>query len=278
MADNWSIKYVISDFLGGGVTLSPTPRKEIWASDLGKPYFDTYNKMIGTPYTNPTDGHGMITFLLGKAMEDGIYKMLTSVGLAFESQERLVIETEGNLNVVGRPDLILCIKDWDEVIKNIEKLDPKEYRLEGLKRIVERYKEQYPEGLKETPFEIKSINSNALRYNKVKGMANAYPFHHLQLFTYMKAKGYKEGHLLYLAKDTGYMEEVIVKWTPELEAKWLKEVSNISKYYQSNTMPEFEPSTIDGKKNWLVDYSNYKDLIKSLETQKEAEIPEIIQI
>jgi len=274
MDNNWSINYLISDMLGGGASLKPEPRNEIWASDLGKPVFDTYHKMKGTPYTNPTDGKGMITFLLGKAIEQGVYNMLKDVGLAYESQERVKVELPNCLPVVGRPDLILEVENWDVAISNVSHLNKRDYRIDGLKEVLKRYKEQYPNGLKKTPFEIKSINSMALRYNKVKGMAQAYPFHHLQLYTYMKAMGFDEGHLLYIAKDTGYMEEVVVKATTELDKKWNDEVVKISNAMKGDE-PTPPPLKIDGKANWEVEYSNYKDLIK-LKSDQVNEVKTII--
>jgi len=261
MAENWSIKYLISDLLAGGATTKPDPREEIWASDLGKPLYDTICKLNGVPYTNPTDGGGMVTFLLGKAIEKGIYEMLTQCGIAYEGQDKINVQLSNCLPVVGRPDLVIEVKDWADVENNIQLLSRRDYRTEGMLAVVAQLKSKYPNGLKKTPFEIKSINSMALRYNKTKGMANAYPYHHLQLYTYMKAMGIDEGHLLYLAKDTGYMEEVIVKKTKELDKKWCDEVSKISQWYKSKQIPPMEPLMVNGKKNWLVEYSPYKDFI-----------------
>ena len=272
---NWSINYLISDLLGGGATLKPEPRQEIWASDLGKPLFDTYHKMRGTPYTNPTDGRGMITFLLGKAIEQGVYNMLKDVGLAFESQDKIRIELEGCLPVTGRPDLVIQVTDWSQVVVNIDRLNKRDYRLDGLKEIVYRYAEQYPEGLQKMPFEIKSINSMALRYNKAKGMAQAYPYHHLQLYTYMKAMGISEGHLLYIAKDTGFMEEVVVNATPELDARWVNEVKRISRAVSEVTEPSPEPLMIDNKKNWQVEYSPYKEMIYQKQIASDVQSEEL---
>lgn len=272
---NWQINYLISDLLSGGASLKPEPRGEIWASDLGKPLFDTYHKMHGTPYTNPTDGRGMITFLLGKAIEQGVYNMLKDCGMAFESQDRIKIELPDCLPVVGRPDLVIQVSDWDRVIADIDRLNKRDYRVDGLKQIVYRYAEQYPNGLVKTPFEIKSINSMALRYNKTKGMAQAYPYHHLQLYTYMRAMNIDEGHLLYIAKDTGFMEEVIVQKTDELEANWCNEVKRISQAYRANGEPAPEPLEVDGKKNWTVEYSPYKEMIYQKQVAAEIELPTV---
>lgn len=278
-SNNWNIKFLISDFLGGGSTLKPDPRKEIWASDLGKPLFDTINKMNGVKYTNPADGMGMMTFLLGKAIEQGVYNLLKDCGIAYESQERVTIETEGNLPVVGRPDLIVQVTDWFQVSRELDRLNKRDYRIAGMKEIVRRYQDQYPNGLSKTPFEIKSINSMALRYNKAKGMASAYPYHQLQLYTYMRYGGFNTGHLLYIAKDTGYIEEVVVTATPELEERWLTAVTEISQAYNTNTYPVPSAKITENgktKSNWQVDYSPYKDLILSLQDKIENVIPDIV--
>jgi hypothetical protein len=48
-------------------------------------------------------------------------------------------------------------------------------------------------------------------------LSNAYPHHKLQLYTYLRGLGLDEGHLLYVARDTGWIEELVIRPTRELE-------------------------------------------------------------
>ena len=83
------------------------------------------------------------------------------------------------------------------------------------------WQQRYPEGLPLTVFEVKSLNSYAFKYHRgQEGLSNAYPHHKLQLYTYLRGLGLTEGHLLYVARDTGWMEEVVVRVTDELEQAW----------------------------------------------------------
>ena len=97
-------------------------------------------------------------------------------------------------------------------------------------------------------------------------MSNAYQHHRLQLYTYMSGLGLTEGHLVYVARDTGWIEEVVVRETEELEKAWIQDVESMSYYYLSEKRPPMEPAQVDGKDNWCVSYSRYKDYL--LNTQE----------
>jgi len=57
------------------------------------------------------------------------------------------------------------------------------------------------------------------------------------------------------------MEEAVVRETEELEEAWLRDVVLMTHYYVNDERPPLEPAQIDGKANWRVEYSRYKDYL-----------------
>ena len=265
---NWNIKDLLGDLMGATAEVKPEPRAEIWASDLGKPYVDRWLQMKGVPYSNPPTGKDLVTFFLGKQIELGLEQMLTRCGIAYKTQERLTIRAQDCLPVVGRPDLVIEVTNWQEVVAGVDeqvnaqpaqRADPQRQALKGLLTL---WQKRCPEGLLPTVFEIKSLNSAAFKYHRgQEGLSNAYPHHRLQLYTYMRSLKLAEGHLVYVARDTGWIEEVVIRPTEELEQAWLHDVETMSRYYQSDQCPPLEPLQVEGKKNWRVSYSRYKDYL-----------------
>jgi hypothetical protein len=265
----WNLKDLVRDLMGATADTEPEPRAEIWASDLGKPYIDRWLQMRGVPYSNPPTGKSLMTFFLGKQIELGIGQMLTRCGVAYRSQERLTVQVDGCLPVVGRPDMIVAVQDWQALIAALGQAtedDPTNGHAmaerQALARLLSIWQEQRPEGLSPTVFEVKSLNSYAFKYHRgQEGLSNAYPHHRLQLYTYLRALGLPEGHLIYVARDTGWIEEVVVRPTEELEQTWHEDVARMSTYYVEERRPPLEPLKVDGKENWRVSYSRYRDYL-----------------
>ena len=265
---NWNIKDLLGDLMGAAAVVKPEARAEIWASDLGKPYVDRWLQMKGVPYSNPPTGKELVTFFLGKQIELGIEQMLTRCGIAFKTQDRLTTRAKESLPVVGRPDLVIEVTNWQEVVAVVDEQvserptrhdDPQRQALKGLLALWQR---RCPEGLLPTVFEVKSLNSAAFRYHRGHdGLSNAYPHHRLQLYTYMRSLDLAEGHLVYVARDTGWIEEVVIRPTEGLEEAWLQDVETMSRYYRSEERPPLEPLKVEGKDNWRVNYSRYKDYL-----------------
>lgn len=262
--DNWNLKDLLGDLMGATAKVKPEPRAVIWASDLGKPYVDRWLQMKGMPYSNPPTGESLMTFFLGKQIEAGLEQMLTRCGIAFRAQERLTLEEQGFLPVVGKPDLIAAVDDWSAVSDYLVQDRGAEdvIERESLERLLNSWQEQHPQGLPCTVFEVKSLNSYAFKYHRgEEGLSNAYPHHKLQLYTYLRGLGLDEGHLLYVARDTGWIEEVVIRPTEALEQAWLDDVGRMSAYYWHDERPPLEPRTLDGKPNWRVTYSRYRDYL-----------------
>jgi len=265
----WNIKDLLADLMEATAELVPEPRAEIWASDLGKPLVDRWLQMKGVPYSNPPDGKSLMTFFLGKQIEAGVEQMLIRGGVGVRSQERLAVRQPDCLPVVGRPDLVVQVSDWQALIAAADNGvdDPGDHpgteaQREALQGLLEGWRRRYPEGLATTVFEVKSLNSMAFKYHRgQEGLSNAYPHHRLQLYTYMRGLELTEGHLLYVARDTGWMEEVVVRETEELEEEWIRDVATMTRYYVGDERPPLEPAQLDGKANWRVEYSRYKDYL-----------------
>ena len=260
---NWNLKGLLGDLIGTTAELVPEPRAEIWASDLGKPYIDRWLQMKGVPYSNPPNGQDLMAFYLGKQIELGFAQMLTRCGIAYRSQERLAIAEPGCLPVAGRPDLLLEVKDWQALLDAAEDQSSDARTTlprQALQRLLQGWRERCPDGLPLTVFEIKSLNSQAFKYHRGNGgLSSAYPHHRLQLYTYLRGLKLGEGHLLYVARDTGWIEEAVIRPNEELEAEWLADVATMSRYYLEDQQPPREPVTVEGRANWRVSYSRYKD-------------------
>ena len=269
-SSNWNMRDLLADLMGTKAELKPEPRGDIWASDLGKPYVDRWLQMKGVPYSNPPGGKDLMAFFLGKQIEFGIKEMLTRCGLAYRSQDRVNVRCEDCLPVVGRPDLVVEVGDWQKVMAAVDDgldeghADPagKGASYQALKRLLGVWQERCPEGLCRTVFEVKSLNSEAFRHHRnAEGFSKAYPHHRLQLYTYLRGLGLTEGHLVYIARDTGWMEEVVIRPTEELEGAWRQDVETISRYYRTDERPPLEPRMVNGRENWQIRYSRYKDYL-----------------
>jgi len=171
---------------------------------------------------------------------------------------------------VGRPDLVVGVSDWQALAQTadnpLEDRSPdhpnRQAQQQALWALLNGWRERYPEGLPPAVFEVKSLNSFAFKYHRSEeGLSNAYPHHRLQLYTYMRGLGLTEGHLVYVARDTGWIEEIVVRETGELAEAWMRDVEIMSYYFMSDERPPLEPPQIDGKDNWRVKYSRYKDYL-----------------
>lgn len=232
--------------------------------------------MKGIPASNPPDGRDLMTLFLGPQIQAGPEEMLLRCGLAFRSQESVEICLEGCLPVVGRADLVLEVDDWEAVLLELDDRPPDAdgpetgvaRRRRALRQLLDARKKRCPEGLPATAFEVKSLNSYAFKHHRSAGeLGNAYPHHKLQLYTCLRALGLFEGHLIYVARDTGWIEDVVIRPTETLEQAWLEDVARISAYYRDDRRPPLEPRTLDGKSNRHVTCSRYRDYLYTAGSQ-----------
>jgi len=269
MANNWNLSTLVKDLICYH-QMSPEPRKEIWASDLGKMHLDTYLRLKGVPYTNPTDGNGMFNFFMGKAIENGLTQMLLDCGIAHSTQERVEINLPGCLPVVGKPDVLLEVADWNETIKNIkittddDNEERTERKREKLIELVKEWQKKYPDGLPKIAFEIKSTSDWGFQNAKTIGFREAYPHYFLQAYTYLYGLNLPEVHLLFISKGSKMdTEEIVILKNEQDEKLWKDEIKAISEMYLTDKEPlppELMTTNHWGKEevNWKIKYSQYR--------------------
>lgn len=276
----FSLQKLLQEGLDSVVTLKPEPRNEIWVSDVGKPFIDRFLNMKGTPYSNPSDGSSLQNFIIGSGIEKAYIDQVKLCMIPEIETKKIRIEIPGCLPVSGRSDLLLNVSSWQEVKDRIDKYleDAEIPELRKIKKLrllklVENWEKKYPTGIPKSVYEIKSINSWALKYHKTdEALLAAYPHYVMQLVGYMIGHKLTEGGLIFIAKDAGknygHIKEIQVKLTPELEKKFIDDVKQFSQYFLTNTQPPIEPLLINGKLNWKVRYSAYYNQIYKTEVDK----------
>lgn len=274
MTNNWNLSTFVKDLICFNQS-EPEVRDHLWATDLGKPYLDTFYKLNGVPYSNPADGNGMFNFFLGKSIENGITQMLTDCGIAYSSQDKVEVKLPNCLPLTGKPDVLMEVKYWDETIKNIkittddENQERTDKKKEKLVELVKGWQTRYPDGLPKTAFEIKSCSEWGFENAKRTGFKSAFPHYFLQAYTYLYGLNLPEVHLLFVSKGSKMMTEEIVLLQNEAdEQEWKAEIYKISQFILTNTEPAPEELMVKngwGKMglNWKIAYSPYKDKIIS---------------
>lgn len=267
-------------------------RTHIWATEIGKNYFDRYHKMIGTPPTRVIEERILRKFAAGDIFEELVGDYLAKIGLIESSQEHIIIpESETMLKVSGKIDYIASMPDWNKAREAVKQNNEEEADItnEILNKLIDKLSAEFPDGLPPTIFEIKTINSMVF-WAKKDYLQEAYPFHIMQLYTYLKAKNLPEGRIVYLSKDDLTIKEMTV-FHPvvDLSAKWNKDVAEMTKYIRDGVEPPkpeqivFEPHgcirfqkdkvkyKTDGvwKENWEVKFSSYFEMITGHTSEEE---------
>ena len=263
--NNWTLSTLMSEMIKTRANKVGTPRREVWASEIGMPYLDRYMDMTSVPYTNLPDSKALLNFFLGEQLETGLKSILEGLGIAFTDNERVEYQIKDYLPVIAKPDLIVEVDNWDRVKQDLtEKAKAlpedkyKERELEKLRnqyKVIENFQTNYPAGLHKTIFEIKSTNSYAFKNIKREG---AKLHHELQLLTYLKAYNLPEGHIIYVNKEFGDMNEFVIRADNErLNELWEIDIQTMSFYIKNNIQPELEFYASD----WRYKYSKYYDLL-----------------
>ncbi len=270
-------------------------RDYISPSDLGKNYWERYQKMMGVPVTNPFETRVLRIFAAGDEFHHMMKNVCKALGIYKGSQDddgtwSVIQPTAKTLKTLGRYDARLGGK------VNIAQVE-EQCRLKGFSEFITAktialardLSERHPEGLPEMIYEFKSINSMAF-WNKKDYLQEAYPWHRLQLYSYLKANNIEQGRLLYISKDDLITMEFPIFYPDEKLEKLLQEDLERMSYYFLNKIeppkPEemiFDPEgkikfsrnktpyEIKGcyKLNWEVERSVYFKLITGLESKKE---------
>lgn len=274
MKKSWSLQDVWNNSLKSQ-QWPVKPRNYIRASEIGYPMLDRYLKMMGEEPTNPFDDRILRKFQAGHVFEWIVGLVLKRAGLFQETQTEVKITGKDHLTVLGHLDFIAggkpnMIKAGKAIMDMKLPFGLNTVALEVIKWL----EKKYPDGMEETIYEVKTVNSLVFWRQFKSGMDKAYPHHQLQLYTYMKALKASSGHLIYISKDDLMLAEVEVKADEELEHKWHQDVQTITSHYNNKQVPQREQDIVwNGEKkkfeaNWLLSRSLYFDKITGIKKEK----------
>jgi len=274
-------------------------RDYIWASEVGKNYYERYLKMNAIKPDFDFDERILRVFEAGNFFERIVGFVLVSAGIMiYDNKPYKIPEDEDHLAVSVRPDFVAGGKpDWERAKKQVDeelllKIMPNLKRI--AEQLVKQLSEKYPEGLTERLLEVKSINSQVF-WSKKDYLIDAYPHHKLQCFTGMKATGIKEGGLFYISKDDLTTAEFVVNIKDKkLNEDWEKDIKEMTLYIRKGIVPEKPDNVVfDERKklrfqyhkekivlegcytdNWQIGWSNYITKITGIEGKTQKEVSE----
>lgn len=239
---DWSIQTIWNEVLSLADEREFKPREHIWASEIGKNFFERYLKMTGVKPDLEYPKRVLRVFCAGDFYERLMGYILVTAGILKHDNKRYEVPaTETTLMVSVKPDFIAGGKpDWEKVRKDLEE-NPMWNFFPKLKLIAEKLvaqlNEKFPQGLSDLVYEIKSVNSQ-LFWSKKHYLQEAYPHHAMQLHTEMKATGLPEGRLLYVSKDDlTILEFPLYLLDEEREKLWLADVQQMTHYIKTRTSP-----------------------------------------
>jgi len=248
-------------------------RERIWASEIGKNYYERYLKMSAIKPDFDYDERTLRVFEAGNFFERIVGFVLVAAGIMiYDNKPYSIPEDKDHLKVSVRPDFIAGGKpDWERAKKQIDqellfKIMPNLKRI--AEQLVKEFSKKYPNGLKKRLLEIKSINSQVF-WAKKDYLTEAYPHHIMQCFTGMKATGIDEGGVFYISKDDLTTAEFVVYLNSErLNEKWEKDVRKMTKYIRDGVEPP-KPENIvfDERKKLRFQYLNQKRIIMGCYTE-----------
>lgn len=265
-------------------------RTHIHAGEIGKSFYERWQKMQGVQYTEGFDDRTLRKFAAGNIFEDLIGFVLKRIGILVDSQGRVEIpESDKHLKVTGYLDYVAGgVSDWKEARDRVASEGFPEAVEKIALNLIDYFEEKYPKGLEEIVYEIKSVNSQVF-WAKKEYLEEAYPHHVMQLYTYLKGLNKPKGRILYISKDDMTLVEIpIVYPTPRLEKIWSDDVEQMTKYIRDGKEPPTPDWIVYDKrkkirfqknkkkyiingcyvKNWEIDWSPYFSLITDLPKDK----------
>jgi hypothetical protein len=295
---NWSLQGLWNEQLTFGREQRELKvRDRMWASELGKDFYERYLKMNAVKPDFDYEERILRKFEAGNFFERIVGFVLMSAGiLMHDNKWHEIPADEDHLSISVKPDFIAGGKpDWrkaeEEISRNmLFELMPNLKRI--AKSLVEHFSKEYPDGLNPLVFEIKSVNSQVF-WAKKDYLNQAYPHHLLQTFAEMKATGLPEGRILYISKDDLTVAEFALFLNSEaLNEAYEKDVRSMTKYIREGIEPpkpddfvfdehrklKFQHNkkkyTLQGcyVPNWQISWSNYITKITGIKgkTQKEV--------
>jgi hypothetical protein len=235
------------------------PRDYIYASELGKSFYDRYWAMHGRNATNPPNTRAQRKFEAGNLTEWVVLQILKRSKVLQDTQ--VVIENaDGDMRVRGRCDFIAGGK----IDKDVDFSDLPESFAVISEVALEDLRKKYPDGLAEQGLELKSCSGTMFNvYEQAPAL-----HHGLQSFHYAYGLN-KPYHLSYISRDDLRMVEYVI--LPDSE-RWKKlyyeDIATMAEIYRvseseiadyKEPLLTYDPDTNKFKKNWKVEYSNYLD-------------------
>lgn len=256
MSENWKFATIWNQSLDMDRQRPYEKRDYIYASELGRGYYDRYQKMQGREPTTPPNARARRKFEAGNLTEWVVMQVLIRAGVLNDFQETFEDNT-GLLRVRGRCDYIAGGE-----IKKIKTDDmglPESFAVLA-EAAIDKLREAYPEGLTKQGLELKSCS--AMMFERYEIAPSRH--HALQAFFYAKSTNLPF-RLIYLSRDDLRMCEWVIE--PQ-SRKWQKEYNKdieamaqvIGNTNKQNPIPKEPLLTWDGEKfgkNFEVEYSNY---------------------
>jgi hypothetical protein len=278
---SWGLANIWNRSLGNREERPVEPRSRLWASELGKSPIDLFLKLKGVKPSNPFDARSLAKFEAGNIWEGVLTFVLHRAGLLKSTQDYITYQYPGLLPVTGKLDILAGgAIDWEQARNNAISLQNELSKFPGFDNAVKRavtivdyLSQEYPDGLNEVIFEIKS--SASMVFDKLLATQQPQKEHKMQNFHYLKGTGRKEGHILYISKDDSRMLEFGVMNPSGVEDEYRNAIEFISKAYFSDTMPEkdkelsFNEETMRFEASWKVMYSSYLTYLYGYKDQGE---------
>lgn len=277
-------------------------RDYISPSDLGKAYIDRYYKMIGEIPTNHYTDRILRVFDAGREFENIVVRTMAMAGLLLSRGSRkkknyvtLPKRNATDFECWGYYDLIIGgTPDWENAKKQIEiyckvvqlDIDDDFTARTSLKIITDLQKIYGNKAIEPILIDVKSVNSMAFWGHNNRDKQNnfiGYPHHKLQLIPYLLGTGSEKitpmtrGMLFYVSKDDLCLQEVGVTTSEDLVEAVYKDISTMTDFVLSKTIPPKEKEIIYDEKskkfslNWEVGRSRYLTKIYGYKNQEEFE-------
>lgn len=275
-AMKWSFGKIWNDTLEENRERKMEPRERIWASEIGGSFVDRYLKMTGVQPTNPPNARSLRKFEAGRIWECIVGYVLSRAGILISFQKWVKFEYPGLLPVTGKLDYIAGGNpDYDKAANTINNEFNwlPEFVTKATLNIVNKLKEQYPNGLTEVTLEIKSCSAFMFELYERNGTGS--PQHKCQDFHYLKAENRDEGHIVYISRDDARILEIPVFNPSVVENLYKTDIQTITNYLKNNEQPPNEKFIVydaDLKKfsaNWKVAYSQYLTMLYNFRDQAE---------
>lgn len=291
----WSVMGIFNDLS----TVAPWPpkvRDYISPSDIGKNYFERYQKMMGIAQTNPPDARAQRIFATGDMVHDTLKSMIKCTGLFVDSQDdagwTVIPETPTTLKVLGKYDCLVGGKCYDlaQVEAECTRRELNKFFVAKVLAIAKAHIDKYGSvPMEELLYEFKSINSQAF-WHKKDYLRKAYPHHELQLYAYLKGNNKPLGRLLYVSRDDWVTQEFpIYLGDEEIEKRLQADLEQMTYYIKNKEEPPKPPELVFSTEkkisfsknkvkhkiegawipNWEIQYSSYLTLITGCKTKND---------